>query len=129
MNINVIKRNGDIVEFNKQKIINAINKAFIEVDGLLYETETAEEIADLIEEKIKFKLTPMSVEDIQNLIEEYLMSSERKDVARAYIRFRYKREVARQTSKTYDSIMELVEMKNDELKEENSNKNATVAST
>ena len=125
----VIKRNGTEVPFDKNKIIDAINKAFIEVDKILYETETSEEIASLIEEYIKKQKYKISVEEIQNLIEEYLMQSERKDVARAYIRFRYKREVARQTSKTYDSIMELVEMRNDELKEENSNKNAIVAST
>lgn len=57
------------------------------------------------------------------------MRSERRDVARAYIRFRYKKEILRQTSKTYDGIMELVEMANEELKEENSNKDAIVAST
>ena len=57
------------------------------------------------------------------------MASDRKDVARAYIRYRYKRDMVRQTNKTYNGIMELVELQNDELKEENSNKNAIVAST
>lgn len=71
----------------------------------------------------------MHVEEIQDYIEEALMQSERRDVARAYIRFRYKKEILRQTSKTYDGIMELVELHNEELKEENSNKNAIVAST
>ena len=57
------------------------------------------------------------------------MRSERKDVAKAYIRYRYKKEIIRETNKTYDGILKLVEMSNDELKEENSNKDAIVAST
>lgn len=123
--MNVIKRNGDIVAFDKNKIISAINKAFIEVDGQLYETDTADSIAEDIAALDK----EISVEEIQDLVEEYLMQSERKDVARAYIRYRYKREILRQTNKTYDGIMELVNLQNQELKDENSNKNAVVAST
>ena len=122
----IIKRDGSIVNFDKEKIINAINKAFLEVDGELYETETSETIAKEIEEKIKDNST---VEEIQDMVEEALMDSERKDVAKAYIRYRYKKEILRQTNKTYEDIMHLVELSNEELKEENSNKNATVAST
>lgn len=122
----IIKRDGNIVNFDKEKIINAINKAFLEVDGELYETETSETIAKEIEEKIKDNST---VEEIQDMVEEALMDSERKDVAKAYIRYRYKKEILRQTNKTYEDIMHLVELSNEELKEENSNKNATVAST
>lgn len=91
--MNIIKRNGSVVPFDKQKIINAINKAFLEVDGILYETDTAESIADDIE-TINLK-EDITVEEIQDLIEDYLMKSERRDVARSYIRFRYKKEVAR----------------------------------
>lgn len=123
--MNVIKRNGDIVTFDKNKIISAINKAFIEVDGQLYETDTSNSIAEDIAALDK----EISVEEIQDLVEEYLMQSERKDVARAYIRYRYKREILRQTNKTYDGIMQLVNLQNQELKDENSNKNAVVAST
>lgn len=125
----VIKRDGSRVLYDPQKVENAINKAFLEVDGILYETDTAKDIAIEIEKMIENSKSDINVETIQNCIEDFLMRSERRDVARAYIRFRYKREIVRQTSKTYDSIMELVEMKNDELKEENSNKNAVVAST
>ena len=128
----IVKRDGTQVQFDRDKIINAINKAFIEVDGKLYETDTAYDIAVEIESAAR-QLTKedriLSVEAIQDLVEDYLMRSERKDVARAYIRYRYKKEILRQTSKTYDGILELVEMQNDELKEENSNKNAIVAST
>ena len=128
----IVKRDGTQVQFDRDKIINAINKAFIEVDGKLYETDTAYDIAVEIEQaarQLAEEDRMLSVESIQDLVEDYLMRSERKDVARAYIRYRYKKEILRQTSKTYDGILELVEMQNDELKEENSNKNAIVAST
>ena len=90
----VIKRNGNKVSFDKNKIIKAINKAFIQVDGQLYEDDTAKDIANEIEQISKKSI--LTVEEIQNLIEDKLMSAERKDVARAYIRYRYKREVARE---------------------------------
>ena len=87
------KRDGTLVPFNKQKIIDAINAAFIEVDGKLYEDDTSKDIAADIEKKINN--TDITVETIQDWVEEFLMRSERPDVARAYIRFRYKKEVAR----------------------------------
>lgn len=93
--IQIKKRNGIIVPFDKQRIIEAINNAFISVDGQLYEEDTAKDIADEIKYAIKFSDKPVSVETIQNMVEDYLMQSERKDVAREYIRYRYKREVAR----------------------------------
>ena len=94
----VIKRDGTKVPFDRQKIVNAVNKALIEVDGRLYETETAEEIATVIEahvEGARLIGEPLTVEDIQDRVEDLLMQSERRDVARAYIRYRYKKEVAR----------------------------------
>lgn len=93
--IQIRKRNGTLVPFDKQKIVNAINKAFIEIDGVLYEEDTANDIADEINYKAKHSEEPMTVEQIQDIIEYYLMKSERPDVAKAYIRYRYKREVAR----------------------------------
>ena len=131
------KRNGDIVQFDKEKIIHAINAAFLEVDGEIYETDTAESIADEIEKKIinfynrnlnattyeqavAESLRKYSVEDIQDLVEELLMDSERKDVARAYIRFRFKREVAREQKKVFfDAISEKLEARN--VKNQNAN--------
>ena len=94
----IIKRDGNKVPFNKQKVINAVNKALIEVDGKLYETETAEEIAEAIEANVigaDLIGEILTVEDIQDRVEDFLMQSERRDVARAYIRYRYKKEVAR----------------------------------
>lgn len=97
--MNIIKRDGSIVEFDRNKIVQAINKAFIEVDGQVYEDDTSNSIADDIQRRIEFftknSTKKVSVEDIQNMVEEYLMESERKDVARAYIRYRYKKEIAR----------------------------------
>ena len=92
----VSKRDGTLVPFDKEKIINAINAAFIEIDGKLYEDDTAKDIADDIEDYFKYQDgNGCSVEEIQDLVEDYLMRSERRDVAKAYIRYRYKKEVAR----------------------------------
>ena len=91
----IIKRNGSKVPFDQQKIINAINAAFMEVDGKIYETDTAEDIAHEIALTILRSPVDVEVETIQDWVEDYLMRSERRDVARAYIRYRYKKEVAR----------------------------------
>ncbi len=94
----IIKRDGTQVPFDKQKIITAINSAFLEVDGILYETDTAEDIADEIEILVSKSSSAINVEAIQNCVEDFLMRSERRDVARSYIRYRYKKEVARNYS-------------------------------
>lgn len=120
----VIKRNGSKVDFDKNKIIKAINKAFIEVDGKLYENETAVDIADDIE-KIARSVDSLSIEEIQNLVETYLMDSERTDVARAYIRYRYKREIGR----TYSTdLVKTITEKLSGNKIENANANVDEAS-
>ena len=91
----IIKRDGSQVPFDQQKIINAINAAFMEVDGKIYETDTAEDIAHDIALTVLHSPVDVEVETIQDWVEDYLMRSERRDVARAYIRYRYKKEVAR----------------------------------
>ena len=125
----IVKRDGSKVLFDPEKVRIALTKAFIETDGKIYETDTIDTIAQEVCDYINSSTKEISVEEIQDFIEESLMDSERKDVAKNYIRYRYKKEILRQTSKTYRGILELVEMQNDELKEENSNKNAIVAST
>ena len=116
----VIKRDGKKVEFQREKVINAINAAFLDVDGVLYETDTAEDIATEIGAMIAKNENGVSVEIIQDQIEEYLMRSERKDVARAYIRFRYKREVAREHKADFmKAFSEKLEAKN--VKNQNAN--------
>ena len=89
--LQVRKRNGILVPFDKERIVNAINKAFIEVDGALYEDDTANDIADEIKYAVKTSDEVVSVEKIQDMVEDYLMKSERRDVAKEYIRYRYKR--------------------------------------
>ena len=117
----IVKRNGARVPFDGQKIINAINAAFLEVDGQLYETDTAEDIVEEIKHLIEISKSEVSVEIIQNWIEDFLMRSERRDVAKAYIRFRYKKEVAREAKYTFfKAISEKLEGKNIE------NQNANV---
>lgn len=124
--IYIIKRNGTIVLFDKNKIINAINKAFIEVDGQLYENDTAQDIANDIECKVNyFPDGSVGVEDIQDWIEDYLMRSERRDVARAYIRYRYKKEVAREKK---DDFIQAIRKKLDGKDIKNQNANVDEAS-
>ena len=105
----IVKRDGTFVPFDKDKIIRAINGAMLEVDGQIYEYDTAKDIANDIEKDLierynsplknssdLFTITAyVSVENIQDMVEDYLMRSERRDVARAYIRYRYKKEIAR----------------------------------
>lgn len=98
----VIKRDGSQVPFEKDKIVDAINKAFLEVDNAIYETDTANDIADEIEKLDK----TLTVEEIQDLVENYLMRSERKDVAKSYIRFRYKKEVVRERRDDFFNTIE-----------------------
>ena len=92
---NVIKRNGKLEEFNKEKIDVTVSKAFIEVDGELtdYAKVKAREIALTVS---KYE-NDLNVEDIQDIVEDKLMACNRKDVAKAYIRYRYKREMLRNT--------------------------------
>ena len=112
--INVEKRDKTLVTFDKQKIIDAINAAFLEVDGKLYEEDTAKDIADEIEDYFKSQDNNLcTIEKIQDLVEEYLMRSERLDVARAYIRYRYKKEVARNYQHDFiDAIREKLDARN-----------------
>ena len=99
----VIKRDGTRVPFNREKIENAINRAFLEVDKVLFERDAAFDISVEIEEELSNEAT---VEEIQDLVEEKLMISERPDVAKSYIRFRYKREVAREHRADFMSALE-----------------------
>lgn len=90
------KRDGRLVEFNRNKITTAILKAFNAVDGEItpYAKEKAEHIADFVEKKAESQI--LGVEDIQNIVEKGLMSTKRKDVARAYITYREERSRVRQ---------------------------------
>lgn len=121
----VIKRDGAIVPFDIEKIIVAINKAFVEVDGALYEEDTANDIAYEIGCKVANMKDCITVEEIQDLVEDYLMRSERRDVARAYIRYRYKKEVARNKK---DDFIQAIREKLDASDVKNQNANVDEAS-
>ena len=124
----VIKRNGKLEEFNREKIVNAVCKAFLDVDGDLSRDNIskAKSIAKYVEDIDEDKI---AVESIQNIVEEKLMASNRKDVARAYIRYRYKHEILRRENTTDKTILELIGGDNEYWNTENSNKNATVVTT
>ena len=104
--MHVIKRDGTRVLFNPDKIVNAINKAMISAYGSVYESDTAEEIADLIGKRG----VDMSVEQIQDLVESYLMKSEYPEVARSYIIYRDQRSKERmRRSKLLTAVMRRTE--------------------
>ena len=104
--MHVIKRDGTRVLFNPDKIVRAINKAMISAYGSVYETDTAEEIADLIGSRG----VDMSVEQIQDLVEGYLMKSEYPEVARSYIIYRDQRNKERiRKSKLLKAVMRRTE--------------------
>lgn len=118
----VIKRNGTEVPFDEQKIASAIKKA-----GFVKEPAI-----NKIIEKIKYQLSikgSLTVEEIQDLVELGLMTSSYKGVAREYIRYRKTRELIRENEKANESILKLIDDKNEYLKTENSNKNHRIAST
>ena len=127
MIINVIKRNGNKVDFDKNKIVEAILKANKDVQGRqTASVKLARGIAKNIENYDKSKLT---VEEIQDLVEKELMSAEKFDLAKAYILYREKRAMVRQSNTTDISIKELIDGTNDYWNTENSNKNAKVVTT
>lgn len=124
----VIKRNGKIVDYEGLKIENAVYGAFKEVHPNSEEQDsTLIEMAVKVMVEVKFSdVDAVSVEDIQDAVEESLMLLD-KDVAKAYIRYRYKREVARSS---YDEqVLSLIKGENEYIKSENSNKNPTIVTT
>ena len=123
----VIKRDGHTVPYDRQKIITAIKKANAEVEPAeKVDDETIENIVTGIEAKNRNR---MLVEDIQDIIEQNLMDRKKFVLAKTYIIYRYTRELVRKANTTDDSILSLIKNSNKDVMEENSNKNATVAST
>lgn len=121
------KRDGRRVKFDKTKIQKAVESAFNSVDGELteYATEKAINIANFIETEVLNNTKEMiSVEDIQDMVENGLMSTKRKDVAREYIKYRHDRDLMRST--TDHAILSMLNNQNKQIEEENSNKNPTL---
>lgn len=125
----VIKRDGTKVKFERAKIGKAILKAYNEVypDTLDINAELASDICCDVCRKLE-AMAEISVEDIQDIVETTLMDYDR-NVAKAYITYRYKRSLVRQSNTTDKSILELIDGVNDYWNNENSNKNATLATT
>ena len=123
----IIKRDGSIVDYNPEKIRIAIKKANKEVSRKEKATETEiEEIITYIEDLKKSRIL---VEDIQDIIEQKLMSLEKYQLAKTYITYRYTRALVRKANTTDQSIKELIEGESEYWNNENSNKNATVVTT
>ena len=117
----VMKRDGRLTEFNKQKIIDAINSAMQRTEKGIDEILSIK-IAEDIEKQIEDKST-VSVYDIQDMVEKKLMNSARKEVAQCYIIYRYNRDVARK-SKTKDIFLDIIGAKANDITRENANMNA-----
>lgn len=123
----VIKRDGRAVDYNREKIETAIEKANKEVKGKERITkEEIKEITKYIEELDKKRIL---VEDVQDIIEQQLMDRKKFELAKRYMIYRYTRALVRKQNTTDESILGLIKNQNKELLEENSNKNAVLAST
>ena len=128
--MNVMKRNGSEVSFDQSKINVAISKANQEVkkDYQLSEAQ----INAIVEDIVTYAKTSthiLNVEEIQDLVEIKLMETGGCEVAQKYIRYRYKRELSRKSNTTDDNILSLIELNNEEAKQENANKNPIINST
>lgn len=118
------KRDGSLVDFNKEKIINAISKA-----GYVGE-DTKKQIAQDIEMLCQYIYNgTMDVEDVQDYVENDLMLRHYTEVAREYIRYRYKRVLIRNTKGALSEVLDIVNLSNQDVNEENSNKNPVILST
>lgn len=116
----VKKRDGRMVDFNPQKIEDAISRAGFVTDDVKHKIAT--DIQSMEQPEI-------TVEDIQDLVEKALMASDYKDVAKEYVRYRYRRELIRENERLNNSILEIVDGTNEYINGENSNKNPIIAST
>lgn len=121
----VSKRNGNLVNFDKNKIIIAIQKAMLEVN---INTDKAYDITKIVCDKIKDR-SEISIEEIQDVIESTLMENNYPTVAKAYILYRDERKRARESHPLDESVLGLLNLTNNEVMDENSNKNATLVST
>ncbi|MDY4724027.1 MAG: anaerobic ribonucleoside-triphosphate reductase [Bacilli bacterium] len=126
----VIKRNGSEVKFDESKIINAIKGAngAVEENEQISEEEIARISANVVLAMKTYKRS-INVEEIQDLVEDELMANKHFAIAKKYITYRYQRALVRKTNTTDDKILSLIELDNEEVKQENSNKNPIIVST
>ncbi len=124
----IIKRNGSEEDFKIEKIINAIKKANNSSENPFLTEEQIIDIADYIEYRCNKIKRAVSVEEIQDMVEDQLMAKGAFELARRYVRYRYNRSLVRKANTTDNRILSLIECNNEEVKQENSNKNPTVNS-
>ena len=125
----IIKRNGAEVPFDITKIITAVTKASDSVGGQArLSREQITQIAAAVTDQCQQLSRAVSVEEVQDLVENQLMDIQAHDVARHYITYRYVQSLKRQTNTTDERILSLIECQNEEVKQENANKNPTVNS-
>ena len=128
--MNVIKRNGSEVTFDKAKIENAIIKANNSVEEAVRLTPIQiKRITDSVILSCEDLGRSPAVEEIQDMVEEHIMQHGAYEVAKAYITYRYTRSLVRQSNTTDDKFLSLIELNNEEAKQENSNKNPIINST
>lgn len=125
----VVKRDGKKVPFDRQKMYNAINGAARECGSIT--NDELKHLTDQVVNKCLARIMQfdLSVEAIQDMVEDTLMENNYHDIARHYIKYRQNKEIVRASKKTDDEILSLVECRNEEANEENSNKNPTLVST
>ncbi len=126
----VIKRNGEEVEFNAEKISNAVQKANREVEE--QKRLTILQMADItnkVSQQIEASPHSVNVENIQDMVEIAIMQEGGYEIAQKYVRYRYQRELARKANTTDGEILSLIECSNEEVNQENSNKDAGINST
>ena len=132
--MNVIKRNGSEVEFNLAKIKAAISKANSEkhsdiTEADLIDEETLNKVCNRVWTRCKKYNRAIHVEEIQDIVEDALMYYNKYNLAKHYIKFRYQKELDRRANTTDARILSIVDLKNEEAKKENANKNPTILST
>ena len=130
MILKVIKRNGEEVSFEISKIKNAITKANKEIPKIhQLNPYQIDAIADTIQRQLLELPHAANVEDIQDMVEKGIMEMRGYEVAQKYVRYRFKRELARKANTTDNGILSLIDRMNEEVKQENSNKNPVINST
>ena len=124
----IIKRNSSEEVFNGEKIINAVTKANNAGDRRYLSAEQIKDIAEYVEYKCSKMGRAVSVEEIQDMVEDQIMAKGAFELARRYVKYRYNRSLIRRANTTDNKILSLIECNNEEVKQENSNKNPTVNS-
>lgn len=130
MSKTVIKRNGQEVSFDRERIFNAVDKANREVDEIHQLSKPQmNAITENVTGQILSAPHAVRVEDIQDMVEKAIMEMRGYEVAQKYIRYRYMKQLVRKSNTTDDAILSLIDLNNEEAKQENSNKNPVINST